>query len=54
MGYLFVAKRDYEVSYVDLSTQIIEEVGITSVNTSYFNCGLYKESLFSIRGSISN
>jgi hypothetical protein len=51
MGYIFIKKKDYEVAYVDLSTQIIEEVGITGGVTSEYNCGLYKKSLLSIGGS---
>ncbi|GAU51350.1 hypothetical protein TSUD_412980 [Trifolium subterraneum] len=52
MGYMFIRKKDYEVAYVDLSTQIIDEVGIiTDGYRSNFMCGLYKESLLSIGGS---
>ncbi|XP_058786099.1 F-box/kelch-repeat protein At3g06240-like isoform X1 [Vicia villosa] len=51
-GYIFFPKNDYELAYVDLSTQKIEEVGITGAESSYFQVGLYKESLLSIGGSI--
>ncbi|XP_058786112.1 F-box/kelch-repeat protein At3g06240-like isoform X2 [Vicia villosa] len=50
-GYIFFPKNDYELAYVDLSTQKIEEVGITGAESSYFQVGLYKESLLSIGGS---
>ncbi|XP_058786109.1 F-box/kelch-repeat protein At3g06240-like isoform X2 [Vicia villosa] len=50
-GYIFFPKNDYELAYVDLSTQRIEEVGITGAKSSYFQVGLYKESLLSIGGS---
>ncbi|XP_058757203.1 F-box/kelch-repeat protein At3g06240-like isoform X2 [Vicia villosa] len=47
MGHLFIRKKDHEIAYVDLSTQIIEEVGITGGKTNYNIGGLYKESLLS-------
>ncbi|XP_058730628.1 F-box/kelch-repeat protein At3g06240-like isoform X1 [Vicia villosa] len=47
MGHLFIRKKDHEIAYVDLSTQIIQEVGITSGKTNYNIGGLYKESLLS-------
>ncbi|XP_058774225.1 uncharacterized protein LOC131648492 [Vicia villosa] len=49
-GYVFFRKKDDELAYVDLSTQIIEELGLKGED---YCCkiGIYKESLLSIRGS---
>ncbi|XP_058774241.1 uncharacterized protein LOC131648505 [Vicia villosa] len=44
-------QKDYELAYVDLSTQIIQDVGFTVGEGSTFITGLYKESLLSIGGS---
>ncbi|XP_058775396.1 F-box/kelch-repeat protein At3g06240-like [Vicia villosa] len=51
MGYIYVKKNDYELAYVNLSTQIIEKIGITGGQLCYVNVGLYKESLLSFGGS---
>ncbi|XP_058755230.1 uncharacterized protein LOC131628412 isoform X1 [Vicia villosa] len=51
MGYMFFEKTDGELAYVDLSTQKIEEVDITTRSACLFTVGLYKKSLLSIRGS---
>ncbi|XP_058774224.1 F-box/kelch-repeat protein At3g06240-like [Vicia villosa] len=49
-GYIFFRKIDDELVRVDLSTQIIEELGVKGED---YCCkiGIYKESLLSIRGS---
>ncbi|GAU25901.1 hypothetical protein TSUD_376200 [Trifolium subterraneum] len=45
MGYMFFEKKDYQVAYFDLNTQIIEDVGtIPRRKTSSFIVGLYKGS----------
>ncbi|XP_058774233.1 F-box protein CPR1-like [Vicia villosa] len=49
-GYIFFKKKDDELAYVDLSTQIIEELGVNGEDC-YCKIGIYKESLLSIRGS---
>ncbi|CAL5210391.1 unnamed protein product [Lathyrus oleraceus] len=51
-GYIFLRKINDELAYVDLSTQIIEEIGVKGEK---YCCkiGVYKENLFSIRGSSS-
>ncbi|XP_058774242.1 uncharacterized protein LOC131648506 [Vicia villosa] len=53
-GYIFFRKKDNKLACVDLSTQEIEEIGITCcAEENYFRIGLYKESLLSI-GGLSN
>ncbi|XP_058771985.1 F-box/kelch-repeat protein At3g06240-like [Vicia villosa] len=49
-GYIFFRKKDDELAYVDLSTQIIEELGVKGEDCCC-KIGIYKESLLSIRGS---
>ncbi|XP_050889859.1 F-box only protein 8 [Lathyrus oleraceus] len=49
-GYIFFRKIDDELAYVDLSTQIIEELGIKGEDYCCYT-GLYQESLLSIGGS---
>ncbi|XP_058772302.1 uncharacterized protein LOC131646200 [Vicia villosa] len=53
MGFIYVTKKNYELAYVDLSTQIVNEIGITGgkFEIFYVNAGLYKKSLLSIGGS---
>ncbi|CAI8601560.1 unnamed protein product [Vicia faba] len=49
-GCIFFTKKSNELAYLDLSTQIVHEVGITLGERSFFITGLYKESLLSIGG----
>ncbi|XP_058771977.1 putative F-box protein At1g32420 [Vicia villosa] len=50
-GYIFFRKIDDELVRVDLSTQIIEELGFKGEDYCCCKIGIYKESLLSIRGS---
>ncbi|CAJ2661146.1 unnamed protein product [Trifolium pratense] len=48
-GYIFFRKKDDELAWVDLSTQIVEEIGVKGEEMNC-NIGTYKESLLPIEG----
>ncbi|GAU10948.1 hypothetical protein TSUD_112420 [Trifolium subterraneum] len=48
-GYIFFRKENDELAWVDLSTQIVEEIGVKGLEGNC-NIGTYKESLLPIEG----
>ncbi|XP_045803016.1 F-box protein CPR1-like [Trifolium pratense] len=48
-GYIFYRKKDGELAWLDLSTQIVEEIGFKGEENTC-DIGIYKENLLSIRG----